>query len=168
MTERLLIREITVDDVDALYALYEDSEITRFVDGLCEDREEERRMTKAYIDSAYAFYGFGLWVVLKKDTGEIIGRVGLTPRQIGEVYVLELGYLIGSRYQRQGYAYEACRAVMEYAAGHLDCEELSAFISPDNEASAGLIRKLGFEHVDRRLIDGEDLEWYACELCDKL
>ncbi|WP_343250773.1 GNAT family N-acetyltransferase [Diplocloster hominis] len=168
MTKRLLIREITLDDVDALYRIYSDERVTRYIPGLQKDPQEERRMTKAYIESAYAFYGFGLWAVFERSTGRLIGRVGLTPRQMEDCCVLELGYVIDAGHWRQGYAAEACEAAIRYAQEELDCEELSAFIRVENTASIALAEKLGFHYFDRWQQDGFQFVWYIKELCDTL
>lgn len=168
MTKRLLIREITLDDVDALYRIYSDERVTRYIPGLQKDPQEERRMTKAYIESAYAFYGFGLWAVFESSTGRLIGRVGLTPRQMEDCCVLELGYVIDAGHWRQGYAAEACEAAIRYAQEELDCEELSAFIRVENTASIALAEKLGFHYFDRWQQDGFQFVWYIKELCDTL
>ena len=168
MTKRLLIREITLDDVDALYGIYGDERVTRYIPGLQKDPQEERRMTKAYIESAYAFYGFGLWAVFERSTGRLIGRVGLTPRQMDDCCVLELGYVIDAGHWRQGYAAEACEAAIRYAQEELDCEELSAFIRVENTASIALAEKLGFQYFDRWQQDGFQFVCYIKELCDTL
>ena len=168
MTKRLLIREITLDDVEALYRIYSDERVTRYIPGLQKDPQEERRMTKAYIESAYDFYGFGLWAVFERSTGRLIGRVGLTPRQMEDCCVLELGYVIDAGHWRQGYAAEACEAAIRYAQEELDCEELSAFIRVENTASIALAEKLGFHYFDRWQQDGFQFVWYIKELCDTL
>ena len=49
-TARCLIREMTVDDVESLYPLYEDEQARRFLKPLCPDHDKEREIVKAYID----------------------------------------------------------------------------------------------------------------------
>lgn len=77
-TERCYLREITLEDLDALYELYRPAEITRYVRGPSEDRAKQEEYTRAYIDYMYRFYGYGLWAVIEKKSGRLIGRAGLT------------------------------------------------------------------------------------------
>ena len=76
-TDRCFLREMTMEDLDELYRLYEDPEITRYMEGLYEDRKKEEEYTRAYINNMYRFYGYGMWLVIQKETGKIIGRAGL-------------------------------------------------------------------------------------------
>lgn len=144
-TSRLLIREMTLEDLDALYEIY-DHEVIRYVEGLYENRLEEEEFTEAYIRNMYGFYGYGIWILQLKD-GRIIGRAGISNREIDNGMTLEIGYVLGSRYWRQGYATEAVTAIMEYAFEELEAEDISCFIKPDNIPSANLAKKLGFENL---------------------
>lgn len=140
-TERCLVRETTVEDVDVFYELYQDKEITEYMEPLFEDRNEEIEYTKSYIRTVYEFYGFGMWTVLDKHTKEIIGRAGVSYREGFELP--ELGFMIGKKYQRQGLAYEVCSAIGTYMHHNYDMEELLIFIEPQNTPSILLAKKLG-------------------------
>lgn len=150
-TDRCVLREITVEDVDRLYEIYADPSITAYMEGLYENPEEERQFTRDYMKYMYGFYGFGLWIVVEKNTGRMIGRAGITNREGYEN--LELGYLIETSYQHQGYAEEVCRAIISYAQEHLGCEKLNAFIQKENAASIALARKLGFVWKEEVIIE---------------
>lgn len=140
-TDRCLIRETTVEDVDAFYELYEDEEITKYMEPLFEDRDEEIEYTKSYIKNVYEFYGFGMWTVVEKSTGKVIGRAGVSYR---EGFALpELGFMIGKEFQRKGYAYEVCSAIVNYMYENYDMEEILIFIEPQNTPSIFLAKKLG-------------------------
>ena len=140
-TKRCLIRETAVEDVDAFYELYEDEEITRYMEPLFEDRDEEIEYTKSYIKNVYEFYGFGMWTIVLKDNGEVIGRAGVSYREGFEHP--ELGFMIGTKYQRQGLAYEVCSAILEYMHENYEMEEILIFIEPQNTPSILLAKKLG-------------------------
>lgn len=140
-TDRCIIRETTVEDVDIFYELYADREITEYLEPLFEDRDEEIEYTKSYIKNVYEFYGFGMWTVVEKATNKVIGRAGISYR---EGFVLpELGFMIGKKYQRQGYAYEVCSAIANYMYENYDMEEIQIFIEPQNTPSILLAKKLG-------------------------
>lgn len=141
-TRRCQIRETVEEDVDAFYRIYEDPSITRYMEGLYEDREEERRYITEYRRSMYEFYGFGIWTVILRSTGEIIGRAGITLRS--EEELPELGFVIGVPWQRQGIAKEVCGAILAYGRDWLYLDRIQAFVEPGNQVSERLLTDLGF------------------------
>lgn len=143
-TARLYLREQTEEDLERLYQIYSSENITRYMEGLYDDREEELEFTRAYIENMYKFYGYGIWLVCLKENDEVIGRAGLSNRQVDGVNELELGYVIDEKYQGCGYAYEACTAVCEFAKEWLYVEKLVCFIEKKNIPSVRLAEKLGF------------------------
>ena len=144
-TRRCIIRETTVDDVDAFYELYSDPEMTRYMEGLFEDSEDEKKYTEDYINKVYSLLGFGVWTVVQKETGDIIGRAGYSIRNGFDD--VELGFLIGLDYQRQGYAYEVCSAILVYGRNILGFNKVLAFVKEGNRSSIRLCEKLGFSEA---------------------
>ena len=63
----------------------------------------------------YRKYGFGLWAVVLKETGEMIGDCGLTIQNIDGEQLPEIGFHIYKKYWRRGYGSEAARAVRDWA-----------------------------------------------------
>ena len=158
-TERCLVREITVEDVDELYEIYKDKEIVKYMENLFEDKEEEREYTRKYIENMYGFYGFGMWIVQRLDNGRIIGRAGLNVRD--EYDDLELGYIIRKDEQKKGYAKEVCEAILRYAVEELEVQDINAFIHPDNTDSINLIKKLKFKKKEKVSLEGRNLDRYV-------
>jgi len=154
VTERLLIRETTLDDVDEFYKLYKDPEMTRYMEGLFENPQDEKRYQKDYIEKVYGLMGFGIWTVVKRDDGNIIGRVGYSIRNGFDD--IEIGFLIGKKYQRQGYAFEACRAVLDYGRDVLLFDKVQALVKAENKISIKLCQKLGFKYQDEVSVE-EDI-----------
>ena len=101
-TERCIIRELALEDIDALFELYRDEELTKYTEPLF-DYEEEMEYQRAYINNMYRFFGYGTWLVFLKDTGELIGRAGLEHREYHGEIELELGYLIREKDMRKRY-----------------------------------------------------------------
>lgn len=162
-TDRLVIREMTVEDLEALYEIYEDPRIARFMEPLYPEREKEEEYTKSYIRYAYEFYGYGLWAVVEKATGRLIGRAGISNREIRGGTEQELGYLIAGPYQGQGLAYEACHAVVEYGWNSLGLARLNCLIHRDNIPSIRLAGKLGFQYMEDIEARGELLRRYCID-----
>lgn len=138
-TERLIIREMTMEDKDALYALYADKSVTAFMEDLPADSEQQQEYIAEYMDKMYGLFEFGMWLVQKKDTGEVIGRVGFQNTE--EEDAVELGFLIAPKAQGQGYAQEACKAAMEYMARNFSYLNIYAKCHKDNIAARAVCRK---------------------------
>lgn len=155
-TKRCMIRELTLDDMDALFELYEDKEVTTFTESLF-DREEETDYQRAYINNMYRYFGYGIWLVFHKETGKLIGRAGLEHREYGDELELELGYLIGTKYQRQGYATEVCRAIIDYAEHEICAYGVNCLIEEENTASIALAKKLGFSFLEHYETNGKKM-----------
>lgn len=146
-TERLIIREITKADVPRLYELYAEEEITRYMESLFPTLQEEEEYTENYIKNVYQFYGYGIWVLIEKASGKLIGRAGLEYHDDFEG--LELGFMLGKEYWHRGYAYEACQAVLAYGVEELEQQSYRALVHIENEASQKLCERLGFVEFGR-------------------
>lgn len=157
-TDRCVVREITVEDVDRLYEIYAEPSVTEYMDNLYADREEEKSYTQSYIRNMYGFYGYGMWIVEVKYSGRVIGRVGIEP--CGEEN--ELGYVIAEPWRRLGIAYEVCRAVMKYGFEELGLDQISARVQRENQPSKGLLQKLGFQKHSETAESDAIMEKWIC------
>ncbi|MCM1183045.1 MAG: GNAT family N-acetyltransferase [Roseburia sp.] len=153
-TQRLTIREITVEDVPRLYELYADSSVTRYMEPLFEDIDRETEYTREYIRNIYGFYGYGMWVIVLKAIQKVIGRVGFELKEDFEG--LELGFMLGKSFQHKGYAYEACRAAIKYGVEALGIYDYRALVAEDNSPSRRLCERLGFRQTGRVRAEGAD------------
>lgn len=151
-TDRCVIRETTAEDVDSFYKIYSDPEITKYMEDLYPEVEQEKQYVREYIDRIYAFYEFGVWTVLEKESGEVIGRAGFSYREGYDEP--EIGYIIGVPWQRHGYAGEVCRAILEYGWDKLGFGRVQALVETENEPSLTLCDKLGFTAVEELEING--------------
>lgn len=159
-TERCIVRETTVADVDEFYRIYAEPSITRYMDDLYGQPCQEREYIREYIEKVYGFYGYGMWSIVNKTTGSVMGRAGLSWREGYDIP--ELGFVIEAAYQRMGYAEEVCRAIAEYGKTELGFDRMQALIKAENEASVGLCRKLGFVRLKEVEEGGEEYEYYLC------
>ncbi len=132
-TERLVLREYTMEDFDALYEILSDPETMRHY-----PRPYDAEMTRRWIQwnlENYQKYGFGLWAVTLKETGEFIGDCGLTMQLIDGETLPEIGYHIHKKYWRRGFGSEAARAVRDWAFTHTDFDTLYSYMKYTNTAS---------------------------------
>lgn len=80
----------------------------------------------------YKEYGFGLWAIIKKDTGEFIGDCGLTYQDFNGKNILEIGYHLQKKFWHQGFATEVAIACKEYAFNKLNANEVFSIIRDNN------------------------------------
>ena len=112
-TNRLFLREYKFDDYDALYEIVSDAETMQHYPALF-DEEKTRVWIKWNLEN-YEKYGFGLWAVVLKETGEFIGDCGITIQNIDGELLPEIGYHIHKKYWRRGFAKEALTGGLDYA-----------------------------------------------------
>lgn len=142
-TERLLLRHLTPNDLDNLFALYRDPEVRRYFPEGTLTYDETRRELEWIINAYYVQYGFGLWATVHKETGRFIGRCGLLPWTIEGRSEVEVAYLLAKSYWGQGLATEAARAILGYGFEQLQMSRLICLIDPENAASKRVAEKIG-------------------------
>jgi RimJ/RimL family protein N-acetyltransferase len=183
-TERLILRQLTLADLDDLAAMYADPEVRRhFPDGTL-SREETLEELEWFIDIHYERYGFGLWATVRKDNGRCIGRCGLLPwlrsdTRAGDLISLEpadeeppeperleveVAYLLARDQWGCGFATEAARATVDHAREVLGLSRLICLFEPENLASANVARKIAMTYETDVVIDGERLPLYSRSL----
>lgn len=158
-TERCVVREFSMEYLDALFELYAGEGMTDYIEPLY-PYEEEREYQKAYIENMYRFYGYGMWIVCEKETGRLIGRAGVEHREElgGE---LELGYAIGVPWQRKGYATEVCTAILTYVRDELELPSVCCLIEEGNTVSEHLAEKLGLGWRGTLELGGKQMRKYV-------
>jgi RimJ/RimL family protein N-acetyltransferase len=159
-TARCFLRELSMEDMDALFALYDGEGVTDHMEGLY-PRAQEEEYQRAYIQNMYRYYGYGMWLVCSRDTGEVIGRAGLEHRDYPEGTELEMGYLIAPEYQNRGLGTEVCRALLDYAKTDLDFPRINCMIEPENAASLHMMEKLGFTLLEETFLDGKTMKRFV-------
>ena len=145
-TTRLILREMTDADYDALRAIMQDPQVMYAYEGPFTD-EEVRAWLNRQLER-YVRFGFGLWAVVLKETGRVIGQCGLTMQPGKEESVLEIGYLFRRDAWHRGYATEAARACREYAFSVLGTREVCSIIRDTNLASQNVARRNGMTPRD--------------------
>lgn len=151
-TKRCIIRETITEDVDSFYEIYQEPSVTEYMEGLYADRDAEIAYIQDYIKNVYRFYGYGMWTVLEKKGGKVIGRAGLSWREGYDIP--ELGFVIGVPWQRQGYACEVCQAILDYGKKELGFSHFQALVMVGNEKSRALCEKLGFVYRETVEVGG--------------
>ena len=152
-TDRLFLREMTMDDFDALYKVLADRNIMQHYPYTFDEKRVsdwiERNMNR------YKEYGFGLWAVCLKETGEMIGDCGLTLQNIEGEMLPEIGYHIRADHQRKGYAKEAAAAVRDWAFANTDYPALYSYCKYTNVGSYKTAESIGM-HFEKEYPDSEN------------
>ena len=145
-TEHLLLREMTENDFDALYKVLADSDIMQHYPYTFDDARVYGWINRNI--ERYKIFGFGLWAVCLKDTGEMIGDCGLTMQSINGQIKPEIGYHIRADKQRKGYAKEAAIAVRDWTFNNTPFNIIYSYMKYTNEPSAKTAVSYGCKQVD--------------------
>lgn len=137
--ERLILRQLVVEDAPCLFSVLSDDDVMRFwSSGPHADLNE----TKAYIAwNADTTVGHLCWAITR-DGVTALGWVVLLPRR---AHCYELGYILGRQHWRHGYVYEAACLVLDYAFKERAARRVMADTDPENASSIRLLEKLGFQ-----------------------
>jgi len=144
-TERLILRRLTMDDLDDLVALYHSPEVRKYYSEGIPSYEETKQELEWMINTCYVQYGFGMWATIEKSTGKFIGRCGLTPMDIEGHDEIEVGYMLAKEYWGQGFATEAAQAILNYGFEQAGLSRLICVINPGNVASAKVAENIGMQ-----------------------
>ncbi|MER7049116.1 GNAT family N-acetyltransferase [Streptomyces jumonjinensis] len=157
-TERLVLRPLTVGDLDAFVELHADERVNRFVGSYSAGRARERLLA---VERQWAERGHGLCAVELRSSGEFIGRCGLHYwESFDEV---ELGWTLKAGSWGRGYATEAARACAAWGFATLDVDRVTAMIRHGNVASVRVAERLGFSPSREDLLQGCPVTVYALD-----
>ncbi len=164
-TARLSLRQLTNDDaLFILELLNEPSFIQNIGDRTVRTIEDARAYILNGPVTSYEKNGFGLYLVVLKETNDSIGMCGLIKRDGLED--VDIGYALLPKFWSKGYAIEAARAVKEYAKDVIGLKRLVAIVDPANEGSIRVLEKIGlrYETMIRLSADDIDLKLFGIAL----
>ena len=145
-TERLILREMTQSDFPLLCKHLQDAEVMYAYEHAYSDAEVQEGIDKQF--QRYKEDGFGVWSVILKENGELIGQCGLSMQPFADREVLEIGYIFQKAYWHKGYATEAAIACKEYAFDVLNADEVFSIIRDTNIASQNVAKRNGMAIAD--------------------
>lgn len=164
-TERLILRQLSRGDAEFILELLNQPSFLRYIGD-----KEVRNSAHAvrYIENgpmaSYERFGFGLYLVELRGSGESIGICGLLKRD--SLPDVDIGFAFLPSYWAQGYAFESAAAVMNFAREVLGLRRIVAITSPDNEASIRLLEKIGlrFERMIKLASDQPEVRLFGSNL----
>lgn len=159
-TPRLILRQLTLDDVEDLAAIYADPVVMRFFDGTY-TYEKTKQWLQERVFKFYEQRGWGLWATIYKMDNKLIGRCGLTPQLVDGTEEIEIGYLLAKEYWGMGLATEAACFSRDYGFEKLRANRLISLIDPDNIASQKVANKVGLTYEKDTYMWNKTVRIYA-------
>ena len=142
-TPRLTLRHQFIEDLDDLWALYCDPNITKYIPDAPRSRAEAQEELEWHMHGHPRRPELGLWAAIHKETGKFIGRCGLLPWNIDGQEEVEVAYTLAEAYQGQGLGTEAAQAILQYGFQKLNLSRLICLIDSENIASQKVAEKIG-------------------------
>ena len=160
-TPRTFMREILGNDFDFLLRMMSDAEVMRYY-----PRPYDEKDVRSFINrmrTCYREEGCGLWLLVDRESGEPLGRVGLMRQTVNGVDEFEIGYMVHRLFWRRGLATEAALAVRDYAFNERKLRRVVSLIRPENTPSQGVARKLGMDIIGSTQMIGFEHHVFAVE-----
>lgn len=145
-TQRLILREMNQSDYVDLTEMLQDPLVMYAYEHHFTDADVQEWLDRQ--KRRYSQYGFGLWAITLKETGQMIGQAGLTMQPYKGREVLEIGYLLKHNFWHFGYAKEAAAACKNYAFEDLNQDKVHSIIKVDNTASIKVAESIGMTKED--------------------
>ena len=164
-TDRLILRELTIDDAAVIFPHFANEEIVQY----------ESSKPAARIEDVYDIIGWGkylidkregtLWGIFRKEDSAFLGQVNFVTQPdhnfTGTVHRAEIGYDLTPDYWGHGYMSEAIRSVIEYIFSSTKINRIEAIVHTNNNRSLNILTRLGFhrEGILREYVQWEDEYW---------
>lgn len=165
-TPRLILRRLTVNDIDCLVALDRDPEVMRFITGGIPSSYEA--ISAKFLPYAMSYNGgadnLGFWAVIEKFSDEFVGWIFLRPESdfellqqlnLAEADALELGYRLRKTSWGKGYTTEAALLLVGKVLAELETAIVNAWALAENRASIAVMKKVGLRREQEYVFRAE-------------
>lgn len=150
-SERLLLRELLLSDIDGMYELDSDPEVHKYLGNNPVNNKDQLLSVIEFIRQQYIDNGIGRWALIDKKTNSFIGWSGLKlvkEETNNHINFYDLGYRLIRKYWGNGYATESAEASLEYGFKTLQLNEIYAAAHIENKASNKILSKIGFQCLE--------------------
>jgi RimJ/RimL family protein N-acetyltransferase len=168
-TERLILRELRLTDLEGMFALDSDPEVHKYLGNKPVKTIEESKKILDSVLTQYEERAIGRFAVIEKASGDFVGWSGLRLNteynMNGYTKYYDVGYRLRKQFWGKGYATESGKASVEYAFNVMKLPELYATTEMGNQASHKALLKIGLHYVEDFYFEQEqvDLRWYKME-----
>ena len=162
-TERLLLRQLLLTDVDGMFELDSNPNVHLFVGNKPVKHISESLDQIKNIQQQYAAFGTGRLAVILKETNEFIGWSGIkfiTNEINNHKDFYEIGYRFIEKHWGKGYATEAGKAFIDHGFNVMKVDAIYAYADAGNENSRRILEKLGLQYVNSFEYEEELEVWY--------
>jgi len=166
-TERLILREFTKDDYEAVYEFNSNVEMHKYTgDEIVASKQRAKEIIEDIWLKDYESYGYGRWAVVYKPDNKIIGFAGL--KYLPEIQETDIGYRFLPKYWGKGIASEASEKILDFAFEKLKLGKVIGIAMPENIGSWKVLEKIGLKlyKVDDYDGDGKKYNWYSVDKND--
>jgi [ribosomal protein S5]-alanine N-acetyltransferase len=164
-TERLVVRQYTMDDFKNFYRLNGDEDVMRFI-----RPAQTKKQSKEFLQKVIAAYterpGMGRWGMFLKKNNEFVGSFAIIPvdnSNQSDSYRMQLGYALVKESWGKGYATEAVKEGLQYAFDRLGLTEIAGITYPENVTSQKVLLKNGFVFDSTFIEEEKELHVYICK-----
>ena len=169
-TERLILREITNEDIYAMFELDSNPDVHKYLGNRPVKTIEASEKLIDAIKLQYSERGIGRWAVINKQTNEFMGWSGLRLYNENESFngytnFYDVGYRFIPKFWGKGYATESGKAAIAYAFTTLKLKTVYGITDIDNAASHKALLKIGLTYIEDFYYEKENLmlRWYKIE-----
>lgn len=163
-TERLILREIVETDDEFILDLLNQPSFIKYIGNRGIDSlEKTREVIENRYRQSYKDFGYGLYIVELKESGEPIGFCGFVNRDT--LPDADIGFAFLPQFERKGFAFESAKAVMKFGREKLNLKRVLAITTQNNKSSVKLLEKLGFkfERLIKMPHDEQELNLFSWE-----
>jgi ribosomal-protein-alanine N-acetyltransferase len=158
-TPRLRLRSWRDEDLDRLAEIYADPDVMRYIGPGTPANRAQTIRAMVRMRANWDQHGFGMWAVEVAESGELIGRQGLS--LLDQTPEIEIGYCLAQDAWGHGYATESGRAAVRFAFEVLGLDHLAGITYPQNQASQRVLSKCGLGYVGDRLYYDVDVHYFT-------
>lgn len=166
-TDRLIIKELALSDLDILASLLAHPEVMRFSVNGPLNKEQSAHFLNNRILAHYATHGYGIWGLFLKKEGAFIGISGLIHQKIDDEAFVELGFRLFPEYWGKGYISEANQAIIKYAFEELKIDHVRSIIDSHNTRSLAAAKRVGMHYIKEALFHGAPVHIYEIDRVSK-
>lgn len=146
-TERLTLRMLTADDLDAVYVLFNDNDVQKHLSPANRRTREQLKVTLGKLTLYWKERGFGIWCICLKDSKKVIGYCGF--QYLDKTPQVEILFGFLKDYWGNGFATEAANACLRFGFEEAHCSKIFATTLPENIASQSVLEKIGMLFIKR-------------------
>lgn len=143
-TDRLILRQMTLEDVPALFKIWSDPEVTKYINITAFKEESQAREMIELLNRLAEEKKAIRWAITLKEDQKVIGSGGFNTWLKEEAFRGEIGYDLDRGYWGRGIMTEVLRALISFGFGPMKLNRIEAMVEPENIASIKLLKKNGF------------------------